>query len=85
MDINDNTWLELATVTVPASDHFLFLDCINPSTGEGLLHPTVYNLEGFLTLMNSADDPGFDIQNVEIVVDEDGELALIKRFYVPWQ
>ncbi len=85
MDVNDNTWLELATVTVPASGHFLFLDCIDPSTGEGLLHPTVHNTEDLLTRMNSADDPGFDIRNVEVVFDEKGELALVRRFYVPWQ
>lgn len=84
MDVNDNTWVELATVTVPISEHLLFLDGINPSTGESLLHPTVYNKEGFLTIMNSTDDPGFDIRNVEVVFDENGELALIKRFYVPW-
>ena len=23
--------------------------------------------------------------NVEVVIDEDGKLAVIKRFYVPWQ
>lgn len=85
MDVNDNTWLELATVTVPASGHLLFLDCIDPSTGEGLLHPTVHNTEDLLTRMNSADDPGFDIRNVEVVFDEKGELALVRRFYVPWQ
>ena len=85
MDVNDNTWLELATVTVPASGHLLFLDCIDPSTGEGLLHPTVHNTEDLLTRMSSADDPGFDIRNVEVVFDEKGELALVRRFYVPWQ
>lgn len=85
MDVNDNTWLELATVTVPASGHLLFLDGINPETGEALLHPAVHNRENLLTLMNAADDPGFAIRNVEVVFDEQGELALIRRFYVPWQ
>ena len=85
MDVDDNTWLELATVTVPASAHLLFLDGINPATGESLLHPTVYNKENLLAIMNSADDPGFDIRNVEVVFDGNGELALIRRFYVPWQ
>ena len=85
MDVNDNTWTELATVTVPASGHFLFLDGIDPYTGESLLHPTVYNEEVFLTVMNTEEDPGFDIRNVEAVFDEKGELALIRRFYVPWQ
>jgi hypothetical protein len=85
MDVNDNTWLELATVTVPASEKLVFLDGIDPATGEGLLHPTVYNLEGFQRLLDAADDPGFDIHNVEVVMDEEGKLAVIRRLYVPWQ
>ena len=84
-DDNDNTWVEFPSITVRASDHFIFLDGINPSTGESLLHPTVYNMAGFLERMNSTDDSGFDIRNVEVVIDEDGKLAVIKRFYVPWQ
>ena len=85
MDVNDNTWLEVATVSVPASEKFIFLDGIDPVTGEGLLHPTVHNLEGFLELLGAEDDPGFDIYNVEAVTDEEGKLAVIRRLYVPWQ
>ncbi len=85
MDVNDNTWLELATVSVPASERFIFLDGIDPVTGEGLLHPTVHNLEGFLELLGAEDDPGFDIYNVEAVTDEEGKMAVIRRLYVPWQ
>ena len=84
-DDNDNTWAEFPSVTVQASEHFIFLDRINPSTGEALLHPTVHNMAGFLERMNSTDDSGFDIRNTEAVIDEDGKLAVIQRFYVPWQ
>ncbi len=85
MDVNDNTWLEVGAVSVPASEKFIFLDGIDPVTGEGLLHPTVHNLEGFLELLGAEDDPGFDIYNVEAVTDEEGKLAVIRRLYVPWQ
>lgn len=85
MDVNDNTWLELATVSVPASEKFILLDGIDPATGEGLLHPTVHNLEGFRELLGTEDDPGFDIYNVEAVTDEEGKMAVIRRLYVPWQ
>ncbi len=84
-DDNDNTWVEFPPIAVQASEHLIFLDGINPSTGESLLHPTVYNMAGFLERMNSTDDSGFDIRNVEVVIDEEGKLAVIKRFYVPWQ
>ena len=85
MDVNDNTWTEFARVTVPVADSFLLLDEIDPATGEGLLNPTVHNKADFLRIMNNPDDPGFDIRNVKAVFDENGNLALIRRFYVPWQ
>ena len=85
MDVNDNTWTEFPGITVPVAGHFLFLDEIDPATGEGLLNPTVHNKAEFLEIMNNPEDPGFDIRNVKAVFDENGELALIRRIYVPWQ
>lgn len=85
MDINDNTWTEFATISVPVAEHMLFLDEIDPATGAGLLNPTVHNKAEFLKIMKNPDDPGFDIRNVKAVFDEDGKLALVRRFYVPWQ
>lgn len=85
MDDDDNTWTELAVVTVPISEHLLFLDDIDPATGETLLTPIVHNKADFLAMMNATDDPGFDIRNVMVAFDDHGELALIRRYYVPWQ
>ena len=85
MDINDNTWTEFATISVPVAEHMLFLDEIDPATGAGLLNPTVHNKAEFLKIMKNPYDPGFDIRNVKAVFDEDGKLALVRRFYVPWQ
>lgn len=85
MDDNDNTWTEFAVVSVPVSEHLLFLDDIDPATGEALLTPTVHNKADFLAMMDATDDPGFDIRNVMVAFDEHGELALIRRYYVPWQ
>ena len=85
MDVNDNTWTELAVVTVPVSDRLLFLDEIDPATGVTLLTPSVHVRAGFLERMKAEDDPGFDKHNVMVAFDDRGDLALIRRFYVPWQ
>ena len=67
------------------SEKLLFLDDVDPATGETLINPTVHNKTDFLAIMESKDDPGFDIRNVKLAFDEHGELALIHRYYVPWQ
>lgn len=85
MNDDDHTWTEFETVTVPISEHLLFLDDIDPGTGEALLTPTVHNKADFLAMTDAADDPGFDIRNVMAAFDDRGELALIRRSYVPWQ
>ena len=65
----------------------LFLDEIDPLTGEILIYPTVHNRTEFLSMLETekSNGSGFDIRNVRIVFDENGEVALITRFYVPWQ
>ena len=86
-DYHDNSWILLDTVHMPVSDHLLFLDEINPSTGETLLQPSVYSGKEFLEMLNAEKDegPGFAANNVTVVFDGTGALALIRRFYVPWQ
>ena len=85
MEEDDTIYLELATVNVPVAEKLLFLDDIDPATGETLIQPTVHNKNDLLAMMGSNDDPGFDIRNVTVVFDENGELALVRRHYVPWQ
>ena len=84
-EYDDHTWNVLATIKVPVSDHLIFLDGIDPSSGESLRNPTVHNGADFLSMMGDAMDPGFAANNVMVVFDEHGDLALIQRYYVPWQ
>ena len=86
-DWHDNTWTLLATVQAPVSDHLLFLDGIDPSSGESLLKPTVHNRQEFLEMLEAEKEegPGFATNNVTVVFDDTGALALVRRFYVPWQ
>ncbi len=81
----DWTWMENARIEVPVSDRFLFLDMIDPASGEMLEKPTVHNLAEFVAMQFKPEDPGFKAHNVWAVLDENGELAVVYRFYVPWQ
>ena len=84
---DDHTWNVFTDLHVPVSEHLLFLDEIDPLTGEILIYPTVHNRTEFLSMLETekSTGSGFDIRNVRIVFDENGEVALITRFYVPWQ
>ena len=42
-NVHDNVWILLATVDAPVTDHLLFLDEIDPATGDTLVHPTVHS------------------------------------------
>ena len=83
----DHTWTSLGTVKIPVSDRMLFLDGISPSTGESLDLPAVRSLREFVAELEGTDivGPGFAQKNVTVVIDEYGTLALVQRFYVPWQ
>ena len=87
-DWDDNTWMTVASLTLPVRDTLIFLDWIVPSSGELLNMPTVHNAAEFLAMLAGGGeeyDPGFDINNVYVVFDDAGQLALIQRYYVPWQ
>lgn len=87
-DWHDNTWTTLATLKVPVTDTLLLLDDINPSTGEIQYLPTVHPASEFLKMLKTENEqggPGFATNNVYVVFDGAGQLALIQRYYVPWQ
>ena len=78
----DYVWMELTRIRVPVTEKLIFLDMIDPSSGGILDIPTVHTAGEFLQMK---DDPGFQSNNVFVVFDEDGNLAVIQRYYVPWQ
>ena len=85
---DDNTWITLAETAFPVTDKLLFLDCINPSSGETLDMPTVHSGAEFLEMLKAEAEEkgiGFDARNVFVAFDADGQLALVQRYYVPWQ
>ena len=86
-DGDDFSWITLTTVTVPVPPHLIFLDGIDPATGEDLSLPTVHSAEEFIAMLEGKDksDPGFDLNNTEIVFDSDVQPIIIRRNYVVWQ
>ena len=86
-DGDDFSWIMLTTVTVPVPPHLIFLDGIDPATGEDLPLPTVHSAEEFIAILEGKNksDPGFDLNNTEIVFDSDVQPVIIRRNYVVWQ
>ena len=87
MNQDDAAWIVLATVTVPVPDRLLFLDEIEEVTLMPLYVPAVHGRSDFLSAMEAEKEngPGFAANNAMVVFDENGDLALIRRYYVPWQ
>ncbi len=77
----------LAEITVKIPDTAVFVDEINPETGEMLETPSTHTAAEFIAMLSSdaGTDPGFAVENTEITFDDAGELTQVRRFYVPWQ
>ena len=87
MDNDDFSWITLTTVTVPVMPYLVFLDGIDPATGEDLPLPTVHSAEEFIAILDGKNksDPGFDLNNIEIVFNSEAQPDIIRRHYVVWQ
>lgn len=79
-------WTVVGERTFELPDDLVFLDGINPSTGEPLELPTAHTLRELRQIMEGEEyDPGFSAQNAYMVFDDEQEPVLLVRFYVPWQ
>lgn len=79
-------WTVVGERTFELSDDLVFLDGINPSTGEMLTLPTANTLRELRRIMEGEEyDPGFSAQNAYMVFDDEQEAIVLARFYVPWQ
>ncbi len=85
-DANDCVWNVLTQLQAPFTESLLFLDGIDPSDGTMLSLPTVHTGAEFLEMLDKENGvPGFAANNVTVVFDPSGDLAIIQRTYVPWQ
>ena len=79
-------WMTVGERTFELSDDLVFLDGIDPSTGEPLTLPTAHTLRELRQIVEGeAYDPGFSAQNAYMVFDDEQEAVVLARFYVPWQ
>ena len=86
----DYTWISLALLRCPIQANMLFLDGIDPNTGDPRALPAVYTAQELKAQLLEAQATGEDAlglasNNVYVVFDGEGNLAAIQRFYVPWQ
>ena len=75
----------VAILTLQVPDSLVFLDDIDPATGETLDTPTEHTAAEFAEMLAAGGAPDFSSENVRITFDEEGELAQVERFYTPWQ
>ncbi len=81
---------ELAVIECPVKDSLLFLDYTSDETNFPLEMPVVRTAREFTARLTQEDASeafgvGFTADNVYVVFDGEGNLAVILRYYVPWQ
>ena len=85
------TYNTMAVIDCPVADTLLFLDYTSEETGDALDLPIVRTADEFLEAFFGEDTDsdeykvGLDIDNVYVVFDGEGRLAVIARFFVSWQ
>jgi len=76
----DYIYMELGRIERAVTDRMLLLDANDPETAGDL--PVVYTAEEFTA--KKTQDPEFCADSVYVVMDGNGGLAAIYRYYTPW-
>lgn len=88
------TYNTLAVLDCPVTDNLLFLDYISEGSGDALELPIVSTAAELVEMIRSIEESrrtkgrymiGLDIDNVCVVFDGNGQLAVVQRFFVSWQ
>ena len=74
----------VADLTLAIPDSLVFMDGIDPNSGEMLDEMTEHTAAEFTEMLAEGSMPGFDEDNVYVIL-ENGELTQVERFYVAWQ
>lgn len=78
------TYITLAVLECPVRETLLFLDYISADTYDSTDLPSVSSAAEFINAVEN-NEPGLDIDNISVVFDNNGDLAVIQRFFVSWQ
>ena len=88
------TYNTVAVIECPVTETLLFLDYTSAETGDALELPIVRTATELAETIQSIEESrltkagymvGLDIDNVYVVFDGDGQLAVVQRFFVSWQ
>ena len=84
--VNGYDYLEpFANLTLTIPDDLVFMDGIDPATGEPLDQPAQHTAAEFKTMLAEEETPGFAVDNVYVTFNADGHWGLVEREYAPWQ
>lgn len=84
---NDHVWHVSARLECPVKEHLLLMDYVDERSGGMLELPRVFTAEETIAKAQkeqAADYNRLAVNNVYVVFDGEGNLAVIHRFYVPW-
>ena len=75
----------MTSLTLQIPDALVFMDEIDPESGEMLEEMTEHTAAEFAAMLAEDSDPGFASDNVYITFDEAGGMVRVERIYTPWQ
>ena len=75
----------VAQLILEVPDSLIFMDEIDPETGEIQEDTAKRTAADFVSLISSGTYPDFASENVNITFGTDGLLEKVERFYAPWQ
>lgn len=84
---NDHVWHVTARLECLVKEHLLLMDYVDETSGGMLELPRIFTAEETIAKAQAeqaADYNQLAINNVYVVFDGEGNLAVIHRFYVPW-
>ena len=83
MAYDDYTWSSVAVLDCPVTESLVLLDYFDASREIRTL-PLVYTADEIIDMIAHDDHKDFAANNVYVVFDGEGNLAVIIRYYVPW-